>query len=54
MSEDLALRGSYATSLRAPSIGELFGAASRFDQGGLDPCSNVAGSPYQSSATVRT
>ena len=51
---DLLLRGSYAESLRAPSIGELFGAQSRFDQPIGDPCSNIAGSPYQSSATVRT
>jgi iron complex outermembrane receptor protein len=50
---DLLLRGSYAESLRAPSIGELFGAQSRFDQPISDPCSNIAGSPYQASATVR-
>ncbi|RZM11825.1 MAG: TonB-dependent receptor [Sphingomonas sp.] len=51
---DLLLRGSYAESVRAPSIGELFGAQSRFDQSLADPCSNVAGSPYRASATVRT
>ena len=51
---DLLFRGSYAESLRAPSIGELFGAQSRFDQPLDDPCTNVAGSPYQTSATVRT
>ena len=51
---DLLLRGSYAESLRAPSIGELFGAQSRFDQPLSDPCTNVAGSLYQGSATVRT
>ena len=51
---DLLLRGSYAESLRAPSIGELFGAQSRFDQPLSDPCTNVAGSLYQTSATVRT
>lgn len=51
---DLLLRGSYAESFRAPSIGELYGAQSRFDQPLSDPCSNVAGSLYQSSATVRT
>ena len=50
---DLLLRGSYAESVRAPSIGELFGAQSRFDQSLADPCSNVAGSPYRASATVR-
>lgn len=51
---DVLLRGSYAQSFRAPSIGELFGAQSRFDQPLSDPCTNVAGSLYQSSATVRT
>lgn len=51
---DLLLRGSYAESLRAPTIGELFGAQSRFDQPLSDPCTNVAGSLYQTSATVRT
>lgn len=50
---DLLLRGSYAESLRAPSIGELFGSQSRFDQPLSDPCTNVAGSLYQTSATVR-
>ncbi|MEG3175161.1 TonB-dependent receptor [Sphingomonas sp. RB3P16] len=50
---DLLLRGSYAQGFRAPSIGELFGAESRSDAAINDPCTNVAGSPYQSSATVR-
>ncbi len=50
---DLLLRGSYAQSLRAPSIGELYGARSRFDQPLSDPCTNVTGSLFQSSATVR-
>ncbi len=49
----LLLRGSYATGFRAPSIGELFGAASRSDAPIDDPCTNVAGSPWQTSATVR-
>jgi iron complex outermembrane receptor protein len=51
---DLLLRGSYAEGFRAPSIGELFGAQSRADAPIDDPCTNVAGSPYQTSATVRT
>lgn len=51
---DLLLRGQYAESYRAASIGELFGAKSRFDQPLADPCSNIAGSPYRASATVRT
>ncbi|MFN2473015.1 MAG: TonB-dependent receptor domain-containing protein [Sphingomicrobium sp.] len=50
---DVLLRGSYSTGFRAPSLGELFGGRSRFDLPVTDPCSNVAGSPYQSSATVR-
>lgn len=50
---DLLLRGSYAQGFRAPSIGELFGAASRGDAPIDDPCTNVTGSPYQASATVR-
>ena len=50
---DLLLRGSYAQGFRAPSIGELFGAQSRSDAPINDPCTNVAGSPYQTSATVR-
>ncbi|MES2449896.1 MAG: TonB-dependent receptor [Pseudomonadota bacterium] len=51
--KDLLLRGSYAQGFRAPSIGELFGAESRSDAPIDDPCTNVPGSPYQSSATVR-
>ena len=51
---DLLFRASYATGFRAPSIGETFGAASRSDAPIDDPCTNVAGSPYQTSATVRT
>lgn len=50
---DLLLRGNYAKGFRAPAIGELFGAASRADAPINDSCTNVAGSPYQTSATVR-
>lgn len=50
---DLLLRASYSTGFRAPSLGELFGGRSRFDLPVTDPCSNIPGSPYQSSATVR-
>lgn len=50
---DLLLRGSWAQGFRAPSIGELFGAASRSDAPIDDPCTNVAGSPYRTSPTVR-
>jgi iron complex outermembrane receptor protein len=41
--EDLLLRGSWAEGFRAPSIGELFGTPSRFDQEIVDPCSAVGG-----------
>ena len=51
--QDLLLRGSYAEGFRAPAIGELFGAASRSDEPIDDPCTNVPGSPFQTSATVR-
>lgn len=40
---DLLVRGSYATALRAPSIGELFGSPSRFDGGAFDPCNDING-----------
>ncbi|MDZ4307720.1 TonB-dependent receptor domain-containing protein [Allopontixanthobacter sp.] len=51
---DLLLRGSFAEGFRAPALGELFGAQSRADAPIDDPCTNVAGSPWQTSATVRT
>jgi iron complex outermembrane receptor protein len=38
--EDLLFRGSWAQGFRAPSIGELFGSPSRFDQELTDPCSD--------------
>jgi iron complex outermembrane receptor protein len=41
--EDLLFRGSWAEGFRAPSIGELFGTPSRFDQELTDPCSAVGG-----------
>ena len=41
--EDLLFRGSWAEGFRAPSIGELFGTPSRFDQDLVDPCSAVGG-----------
>ena len=37
---DLRLRGNYAEGFRAPSIGELFGTQSRFDEVLDDPCSS--------------
>ncbi|HEY0194861.1 MAG TPA: TonB-dependent receptor [Kofleriaceae bacterium] len=41
--EDLVIRGSYGQGFRAPSIGELFGAKSRFDATLTDPCSDFNG-----------
>jgi iron complex outermembrane recepter protein len=40
------LRGTFAEGFRAPSIGELFGSASRFDATLVDPCLiSVTGAP---------
>ena len=50
---DLLLRGQYAESLRAPSIGELFGAQSRFDAAIDDPCTSAAGGQFAGNPTVR-
>jgi iron complex outermembrane receptor protein len=49
--KDFLIRGSWAQGFRAPSIGELFGTPSRFDQEIVDPCSAVNG---QIPAAVRT
>ncbi len=51
--QDLLLRGQYAESLRAPSIGELFGAQSRFDASIDDPCTSARGGLFQSNTAVR-
>ena len=51
---DLLLRGQSAESLRAPSVGELFGARSRFVASIDDPCTSAAGGLFQGNATVRT
>jgi iron complex outermembrane receptor protein len=49
--EGLLFRGSWAEGFRAPSIGELFGTPSRFDQEIVDPCSDFNNNG--ASATVR-
>jgi iron complex outermembrane receptor protein len=52
---DVLVRASWGQGFRAPSIGELFGTASRFDQEVTDPCSDflgLSGGPVQS-ATVQ-
>jgi iron complex outermembrane receptor protein len=53
--KDLRLRGSYAEGFRAPSIGELFGTISRFDQTIDDPCAGASLAPrnFNNDATVR-
>ncbi|MDB5465931.1 MAG: TonB-dependent receptor [Phenylobacterium sp.] len=38
--EDVLVRVAWGQGFRAPSIGELYGAASRFDQEVVDPCSS--------------
>jgi iron complex outermembrane receptor protein len=48
---DLLLRGSWSQGFRAPSIGELFGTPSRFDQELVDPCSDLNNSG--ASATIK-
>jgi iron complex outermembrane receptor protein len=45
-SDQFLLRGTYAQGFRAPSIGELFGSASRFDAVLTDPClDQLSGAP---------
>ncbi|HEY0626185.1 MAG TPA: TonB-dependent receptor [Allosphingosinicella sp.] len=55
--QDLRLRGAYSQGFRAPSIGELFGTQSRFDEQLNDPCSshaaNNAPRRFQNDAEVR-
>lgn len=54
---DLRLRGTYAQGFRAPTIGELFGTQSRFDEVLDDPCSshpgNLAPRRFANDAAVR-
>ena len=40
---DLRFRGTWSQGFRAPTIGELFGTPSRFDQEITDPCSAIGG-----------
>src|SRR6185312_12468876 len=49
--KDWLIRADWAQGFRAPSIGELFGSASRFDQELNDPCSGFSTSGV--SATVK-
>jgi len=50
---DLLLRGGYAESLRAPSIGELYAGPSRTDATINDPCTSAPGGLFLTNATVR-
>ncbi|MDQ8754953.1 TonB-dependent receptor [Sphingosinicella sp. LHD-64] len=52
---DLLIRGNWSEGFRAPSIGELFGTPSRFDQETPDPCSAGQTLPntFSTSAAVR-
>jgi iron complex outermembrane receptor protein len=45
--EDLVLRASWGMGFRAPSIGELYGSASRYDATIVDPCNDLNGTPTQ-------
>jgi iron complex outermembrane receptor protein len=46
ITDQFLLRGTFAEGFRAPSIGELFGSASRFDATLVDPCLiSVSGAP---------
>lgn len=52
--DDLTIRGGFSEGFRAPTIGELFGTASRFDATLNDPCSDMLGlvSGIPKSATI--
>jgi iron complex outermembrane receptor protein len=50
---DLLIRGGFAESLRAPSIGELHAGLSRTDATINDPCTSAAGGSFQTNSTVR-
>ncbi len=51
--EEFLFRGSLAEGFRAPSIGELFGSASRFDAELTDPCvRGINGAPPTGPASV--
>ena len=43
--DDVLVRFNWGEGFRAPSIGELYGTASRFDQEVTDPCSNLLAQP---------
>jgi iron complex outermembrane receptor protein len=50
---DLVIRGSYGMGFRAPSIGELFGAASRFDATIMDPCNDINADGFDQARRAR-
>lgn len=53
--EEVLVRASWGEGFRAPTIGELYGSASRFDQEVVDPCSDILGlaGGAPANATVR-
>ena len=50
LADEFLLRSTYAEGFRAPSIGELYGAASRFDANLVDPCLTQRGTPATGNA----
>jgi len=50
---DLLLRAAYSTGFRAPTIGELFGARSRYDLPVTDPCTSDVSGLFQTNPTVK-
>jgi iron complex outermembrane recepter protein len=50
--EDLLFRGSWSQGFRAPNIGELFNAGSRFDAAISDPCSGATGTLASNCASL--
>jgi iron complex outermembrane receptor protein len=52
--KEVRLRGSYSEGFRAPTIGELFGGKSRFDQSLTDPCNASANPTGQILANCQT
>jgi iron complex outermembrane receptor protein len=50
VSDEFLIRGTFAEGLRAASVGELFGSASRFDSVIEDPCLSMDGAPATGNA----
>jgi len=50
VNDEFLIRGTFAEGLRAASVGELFGSASRFDAVIEDPCLSMDGAPATGNA----